>query len=221
MSPTPLESQGLKPLEMADKEAVSAFLRTHPHQTSELTFTNLFMWRGHYRPLWRAWGEHLLILMQSHGPEPFALPPIGPGDLTSACLELCRAIGQAEAAPSIQRLGDDFLSHIDRGCFSAVLARGQSDYVYLVYLDAELIALSGNCFHKKKDHLNKFRKAFPGYEDCPLDAGLMTQVLAMQQGWCTLRDCASDLSLTNEDQAIYEALSNFDSLDLVGGAMLY
>ncbi|MBI4798483.1 MAG: DUF2156 domain-containing protein [Desulfarculus sp.] len=217
MSPAPLDSLGLKPLELADKQAISAFLRAHPPQTSELTFTNLFMWRGHYQPVWRVWGEHLLIWAQPPGHEPFALPPIGPGDLTPACRELCRVLEQAGAAPSIQRVGGDLLERVDQTAFVASLDRDQSDYVYL---SAELIALAGNRFHKKKNHLNKFRKAYPGHEYRPLDADLVAQVLAMQEDWCTLRDCASDLSLANEDQAIYEALSNFGALDFVGGAVL-
>ncbi|MBI5521342.1 MAG: DUF2156 domain-containing protein [Desulfarculus sp.] len=217
MSPAPLESQGLKPLELADKQAINAFLRAHPPQTSELTFTNLFMWRGYYRPVWRVWGEYLLIWAQPPGHEAFALPPIGPGDLTPACRELCRVLEQAGAAPSIQRVGADLLERISPEAFAASLDRDQSDYVYL---SAELIALAGNRFHGKKNHLNKFRKAYPGHEYRPLDAGLVAQVLAMQQDWCTLKDCASDVSLANEDQAIYEALSNFEALDFVGGAIL-
>ena len=217
MSPFPPESLGFKPLELADKEAINAFLRGSPPQTSELTFSNMFMWRGYYSPAWRVWGEHLLILAQPPDHEPFALPPIGPGDLTPACLELCRLLGEAGAAPSVQRVGAGLLERIDQARLSASLDRDQSDYVYL---SAELIQLSGNRFHRKKNHLNKFRKAFPGHEYCPLDDGLVAQVLAMQQDWCTLKDCASDVSLVNEDQAIYEALSNFGRLDYVGGAVL-
>ncbi|MFH1033265.1 MAG: phosphatidylglycerol lysyltransferase domain-containing protein [Pseudomonadota bacterium] len=217
MTIAPLESQGFKPLELTDKEAIGAYLRADPPQTSELTFTNLFMWREHYRPLWRVWGEHLLLVLQPHGQEAFGLPPIGPGDLTPACLELCRALGAAGQAPSLRRLGGQALERIDQGRLAAVLDRDQSDYVYL---SADLIALSGNRFHRKKNHLNKFRKAYPDYEYRPLDEGLVCRVLAMQQDWCALRDCASDVSLANEDQAIYEALKHFEALDFVGGAIL-
>ncbi len=217
MSPSTLESQGFKSLELVGKEAINAFLRAEAPQTSELTFTNLFMWRGHYRPLWRVWGEHLLILARPSDQEPFALPPVGPGDLTPACLELCRVLAEAGASPSLQRLGGDLLPRIDQTRFQASLERDQSDYVYL---GAELAALAGNRFHRKKNHLNKFLKAFPGHEYRALDEGLVARVLAMQQDWCAFKDCASDLSLAGEDQAIYEALSNFGRLDYVGGAIL-
>jgi hypothetical protein len=215
--PVPLVGQGFKHLELDDKEVISAFLRQNPPQTSELTFTNLFMWRGHYRPRWRVWGEHLLLVLQPRGEKCFALPPLGPGDLTPACLELCRALTQAGDAPSLARVGGDLLERIDQGRFLAVADRDQSDYVYL---SAELTALAGNKFHRKKNHLNKFRKAFPGHEYRPLDKDLVSQVLALQQDWCAFKDCASDLSLVNEDQAIYEALCNFERLDFVGGAII-
>lgn len=212
-----LQSLGFKPLDLEDKEAINAFLRATPPQTSELTFTNLFMWRGHYQPHWRAWQGCLLILAQVEGAAPFAFPPVGPGDLTPACQELCRVLERLGAPAGLARVGGDLLPHISPEAFSATLDRDQCDYVYL---SAELAALSGNRFHRKKNHLNKFRKAFPGHRYLPLDEGLVEQVLQMQQDWCALHDCASDLSLAEEDQAIYQALKHFGQLDFEGAAIL-
>ena len=43
-----------KPLSLEDRDPITAFFHQSPPVTSELTFTNLFMWRQHYntiRPL--------------------------------------------------------------------------------------------------------------------------------------------------------------------------
>jgi len=41
-----------KPIEIQDKPLFDEFLRKDPPQVSELTFTNLFIWRRQYQPAW-------------------------------------------------------------------------------------------------------------------------------------------------------------------------
>ena len=76
--------QDFKPIELCDKAVFDAYFAQDPPQTSELTFTNLFMWRARYRPVWREWNEHLLIIAFPEGEPPFGLPPTGTGDKAEA-----------------------------------------------------------------------------------------------------------------------------------------
>ncbi|MFH1058523.1 MAG: hypothetical protein V1797_07580, partial [Pseudomonadota bacterium] len=101
-----LSLQGYKPLELADKAVIAQYLAADPPQTSELTFTNLFMWRHHYRPAWREADGRLLITLQPADQHlPFGLPPLGPGDLTAAALALMADLAGAGAAPRLCRVG--------------------------------------------------------------------------------------------------------------------
>jgi hypothetical protein len=208
---------GFRPLGLADKAEVTAALRADPPQTSELTFTNLYMWRRHYRPWLKSEADCLLLVAHIEGQEPFGLPPLGAGDRAAAATALLGHLARLTAQPSLRRVGGAFVErHLDPGRFRAVAERDQSDYVYLT---SELIALAGNRFHKKKNHLNKFLKTW-AFDYRPLDQELVGQVLAMQQDWCALRDCASDESLVQEDRAIYEALKCFGELDYAGAAII-
>lgn len=211
--------QGYQELELSHQEEIKQFLRHDPPQTSELTFTNLFMWREFYRPIWRENAGCLSIIMRPHAAEPYALPPVlGPGgDPMAALTALMSDLKAMGATPSAHRVGSDFVEkHLDRSVFNAQQDRDQSDYVYLA---EELIQLSGKRFHGKKNHLNKFRKTTQHIYK-PLDHETVECVLEMQESWCKLRDCQTDEGLMNEDRAIFEALTNYDRLDYVGGAIV-
>src|SRR4030042_4943649 len=67
-----------RPLELEDRELIREFLWRYEPETSELTFTNLFIWRFLYRWRWSTAGEWLLILQEKKGQEPSLLPLVGP-----------------------------------------------------------------------------------------------------------------------------------------------
>ena len=183
MNHEPLLNRGYRPLELDAKAAIAAALAAAPPATSELTFTNLFIWRHHYRPIWRELEGRLLLIMAPHGQEPFGLPPLGAGDLTPAALALLDDLAAVGVAPRLGRVGAEAWARMDQTRFAARADRDQSDYVYAAQ---DLIQLRGNRFHRKKNHLNKFLKSQP-HQYRPLDADLVRAVLEMQDAWCALR----------------------------------
>jgi hypothetical protein len=210
---------GYQDLELGHQEEINSFLRSDPPQTSELTFTNLFMWRGLYRPIWRRAAGCLAVIMRPRDAEPYALPPVlGPDcDPKDALGELMNDLKAMGAKPKACRVGVDFVTrHLDQNAYEARLDRDQSDYVYLA---KDLIQLSGNRFHKKKNHVNRFRKTTQHHYK-PLDQETVECVLEMQESWCQLRDCQTNKGLIDEDRAIFEALTHFDRLGYVGGAIV-
>ncbi|MBI5572763.1 MAG: DUF2156 domain-containing protein [Desulfomonile tiedjei] len=206
-----------KPVEIQHKRIFDEFFSQDPPQISELTFTNLFMWRIRYRPIWKVWRDCLLIVMQEKDQEPFALPPVGAGDKGAALAELAVALGSISPSPHICRVPENFLEpFVDTDRYRVREDRANSDYVYLA---EELIQLPGNRFHKKKNHINRFVKSYE-FEYLPFDADLVKSVLEMQEDWCELRDCGDFPDLIAEDRAIYEALIHFGDLRFSGGVIL-
>jgi len=206
-----------KPVEIHHRSTFDEFFSQDPPQISELTFTNLFMWRIRYNPVWKVWRDCLLILMQHKDQKPFALPPVGTGDKGAALAELAAAQNKFSWSPRICRVPEGFLEpFVDTDRYSVREDRANSDYVYLA---EELIHLPGNRFHKKKNHLNRFMKNHE-YEYRSLDRDLVHSVLQMQEDWCELRDCGEYPDLIAEDRAVYEALIHFDELRFAGGVIL-
>jgi len=206
-----------KPIEIQDKPLFDEFLAKDPPQVSELTFTNLFIWRHHYQPAWMERKGCLLIVFHPKGGEPYGLCPFGPGDKREALDILCTELATQTSDVRICRVGEEFVTHsLDPEAYEVVPDRDNSDYVYLA---KDLIHLSGNKYHRKKNHLNQFLKNHP-FEYRPLDTDLVKRVLGMQEAWCQIRECVLKPDLFAEDFAVREALTHFGELGYQGGAVL-
>jgi hypothetical protein len=206
-----------KPIEIQDKPLFDEFLRKDPPRISELTFTNLFIWRHHYQPAWLEWNDCILIIFRPQKGPTYGLSPFGPGDKKSALDVLCKEIAKQTADVRIGRVGEEFVTnHVDPAKYAVVNDRDNSDYVYLA---KDLINLSGNKYHRKKNHLNQFIKNH-AFEYHPLNKELVRRVLGMQEAWCQIRECVVKPDLLAEDFAVHEALTYFEELGYQGGAIL-
>jgi hypothetical protein len=206
-----------KPIEIQDKPLFDEFLRKDPPRISELTFTNLFIWRHHYQPSWLEWNDCILIIFHPQKGTAYGLSPFGPGDKKSALDVLCKEIAKQTTDVRICRVGEEFgTNHVDPAKYVVVSDRDNSDYVYLA---KDLITLSGNKYHRKKNHLNQFIKNH-AFEYHPLNAELVKRVLGMQESWCQIRECILKPDLLAEDFAVHEALTYFEELGFKGGAIL-
>jgi len=206
-----------KPIVLEDKENFDRFLLEDPPVTSELTFTNLFMWRHRYNPVWRTWGGCLLIIMQNHNASPFGLPPVGLGDRVGALNFLVQCLRKLSSEARIGRVSEEFVEkHVDKDRYMVLEDRDNSDYVYLA---DDLANLPGNKFHKKKNHVNRFVKKYQ-FEYRKLDEELVELFLEMQEKWCELKNCVENPDILVEDRAVYEALTHHEYLGFAGGAIL-
>ncbi len=207
----------LKALEFEDKGYFDEFLRKDPPLISELTFTNLYMWRHKHRPAWRMGEGCLLLVFQPPGQNPFGLFPIGRGDKTKALELLLQELRSLSPDVKIRLVDEEKVNaHADPGRFLVEPDRDNSDYVYLA---RDLIELSGNKYHRKKNHLNQFLRN-NSYDYRPLDVELVECFLDMQEEWCRMRECVEDPGLSAEDFAIREALCRFGELDYQGAAIV-
>jgi hypothetical protein len=208
---------GFKPIDLEDKPIFDHCLGHDPPQTSELSFTNFFMWRHYYHPVWKLWEECLLILFQPKNSPAFGLPPVGAGDKAKALYYLCQELMGMDQEVRVCRVGEDFVdSFVDSDRYEIIADRDNSDYVYLA---KDLATLPGRKYHKKKNHLNRFLKNTL-YEYRALDTELVECFLDMQEAWCQMKACVEKSELLAEDYAVYEALTHFDELDYQGGAIV-
>jgi hypothetical protein len=216
MEPTVLYPE-FKPLSLEDREQITLCFRTSPPVTSELTFTNLFMWRHHYHFQWCFSADTLLIVGQT-GDEPlFGLPPIGEGNLAPAFEQLLDYLGRRAQRPEIRRL-PELLAQSYAGSLplDVIPDPANSDYVYRT---ESLINLSGRKYHRKRNQINQFRKEY-SYRYQSLERDLIEACLDLEEHWCRLRSCVENPALHSEEMAIRQALLHFDQLDCLGGVIL-
>ena len=210
-----METPGM-PTQRGHKDIFKQFFLQDPPQCSELTFTNLFIWRHNYRPTWIQRENCLLIILRPEGISPFGLQPVGTGDKRKSLDFICEELKKLTPDVNVCRVSEKFIqNYVDPERYQTVFDRDNSDYVYQTQ---DLIKLSGRKYHRKKNHLNRFLKKY-NYEYQELDMELVECFLDMQERWCRIKDCVNNPDLLSEDFAIYEALTQYEVLDYKGGAI--
>jgi hypothetical protein len=82
------------------------------------------------------------------------------------------------------------------------------------------IDLPGNRFHNKKNLLNQFLKSYQ-YTYVDFGPKLIEQAMAMQEDWCTWRDCESSELLAAENRAILRVLDHWNRFESIMGGALF
>lgn len=208
--------EGYRELDLTHRAEIEAFLKADPPDASELTFTNLYIWRAWYRPFWRVAGDGLLMILAPEGRAPLGLPPVG-GNKAEALAALTGDLLKIAPQAAIHRIDQTAVDqYVDPERFEILADRDNSDYVYLT---EDLGKLAGRKFHKKKNHVNKFYKSNE-FEFRPLSGETINLALDLQEDWCSMRACAADRSLNQEDLAVHQALIRAAELGWQGGAIL-
>lgn len=204
-------------LRLSDKPLLDLLLTRFPPVTSELTFTNLFIWRHAYQIRISRLGDTLCLLADEGG-KPFFFPPIGEGQSVRYYPILLEFLANQGVAPKIARVPERAVSSYDWNSagMAARLDRNQCDYVYLVQ---DLVQLAGRKYHRKRNHIRQFKEKY-SYRYVPLAKEWVDECLRLQTDWCDLRHCEIVPGLANEAIAIQEALSHFQELSVMGGAIL-
>ena len=208
-----------KPIELADRDLLREILWQNQPQTSEWTFTNLFIWRSHYGFQWSIYRDWLLVICQASPPGFYAFPPVGPPSrmaVTRMLLEWLRD-AKAERTPRLERADLRLVQEL-AGAQGLLIepVRDQFDYVYQT---RDLIELAGRKYHSKRNHIHKFLQSY-AFTYAGLQSDHLQACLELSGLWCEVHRCEEDLSLTGEWEAVREALTHFHTLSIEGGVIL-
>lgn len=207
-----------KPLELQDRSVFQQALAAMAPQTSELNFTNLFIWRDYFKTRWGRLDDWLVVVFSGHRKGACALEPIGPAGRAGTLEPMLEALASTfkSPAPCLQRVGQGLVQELSQ--VPGIVAEPQRQHFDYVYRREDLAHLKGKRFHAKRNHINRIRRERT-FEYRPIDRALIDQCLDLADEWCGVRACSEDMSLTGEHDAVRELLSNFEALELVGGTI--
>ncbi|MFH0957968.1 MAG: phosphatidylglycerol lysyltransferase domain-containing protein, partial [Pseudomonadota bacterium] len=139
------------------------------------------------------------------------------GDKRKALDVMIEILKTYQEQPIISRVERKMINNfVDASRFEIDVDKSNFDYVYL---SEDLIKLKGNRYHRKKNHLNRFKKTWD-FEFRSMNDVVIDEVLRLQEDWCEFKECDDNQDLFHEDQAIYEALKNYRQLKFKGGVIL-
>lgn len=208
-------------ISLTDKPVFDRYFRQRRYDNSECTFTNMYMWRKGYGIEWAVVDDFLCIKAGLPGSSPFILCPFGLDDMRlggviDKLADYFKELGYPLAIKGLSSEMVAALQKVKPGVFCFRDDRDNYDYVYSA---EDLISLAGRRYHSKQNHMNFFRKNYE-YNYAAITADLVKPCMASACEWYTTHNGAEDDSLKREYLAIIDALTNFEFLELTGGAIL-
>ncbi len=208
----------LSEININDKALFDRYFAASNPQPSEMTFTNLFMWRNSYKFRYTEIEGLLCIIAVPEGGEPFAFMPVGntnPEAMAGAIEQLKGYFSEHGWQLQFKRVYEEALDAFKP--FVSLEAdvqhdRASSDYVYLA---SDLIGLKGKKFDGKRNHINKFKKLYE-YEYAAIDKTNIEDCHKIMETWCRERNCTGDDDFYREKVANSELLDNYEVLGCKG-----
>ncbi len=204
------------PIDLNDRVLIESYLRKKCYDISDLSFTNLFLWHFTRSISYKIKDNFLCIKTQYPNEEPFIFMPIGVGDLAGVIKDLAFEFERKLIPFSIRSVDNTMKKELEEtlpSYFDFSPSRDRFDYIYY---SKELIELKGRKFHKKKNHINRFRELYNFQYESFCKDNIIELIDRYKEWFGEISDTVSQ-GLKNEYIGIVEALKNFDSLSCKGG----
>ncbi len=208
------------PLEREHRALLRTALEALQPEISEFTFSYQWLWRPYtHCRLARFRGAIILLNNLPSGEESYMLPPVisGPeeaGMVLSAVLKEVKSTASNGFARVPQVLAEPLAK---QGEFLAKEERGRADYVYR---GEDIRQLPGGHFHRKRNHIQQFWKAFPEAEYREMNPSLAGECAAFCRSWLEGHSRRDLGGLQREVERAAAMLSDYQWLGLRGGALL-
>jgi hypothetical protein len=206
---------------LKDKELFDRYFSTMIYRNCDFSFANLFCWQNQYRTTFALVEEFLVIRYICDDGLPCFMMPVGKGDMSKVLLRLldeCREEGIHFRIHAITLEMFDLLNIALPDTFKFTPMR---DYFEYIYSSEDLIYLKGKRFQPKRNHINKFISLFPDYKYLKVTKELIPSCKQLYEKWRQEYELKhEDSNLDGEGMSVYSALDNFDSLELMGGALM-
>lgn len=217
-----------KPIEISDKPLFDDYFQKYPPEISELTFTNLFIWRFYYDFKFLEWKDHLIIFSEdyfktrkeaiSKNTETILFyTPIG-DDPVQIILDLFDSFKNIE----IHRVPNAIIEGLQTNDKSESLNiawkedRANWDYMYE---RKKLAELSGAKLYHKRRWLKRFLDSYPDFQFHLISDEWIEICRQLQIEWCDMNECRLNEDLIEEQKAITEALDHYSELKFRGGLL--
>jgi len=217
----------LNEITINDKDLIDRYLKLQCIESSEFTFTNLFMWRKSYDIKYAIVGD-LICFLPKHiginGGNPsvrsasFPVGDVSRADNVRAAVdEILRYFEETNQPPIIRLCSEEsveLLHQLFPGKFTITEDVNMFDYIYSI---PELISLSGKKFHQKRNHINKFKSLYE-FEYRKVDRENLNDCVELFGRWC--KSCEEkDVDVSEGAEAFGEFVTNYDSLNVRGGGI--
>ncbi|OPL08477.1 MAG: hypothetical protein AVO33_11010 [delta proteobacterium ML8_F1] len=203
----------MKPLDISHKEILKPYFDAFEIQASEISFTNLFMWRHKYNFHYEIIEDFLYLINVKNEATRCYSQPIGDYSRLDALKKSLQTLMAREESLVFKKVDGTFVEVLKTLSLDHELKEEREAFDYLYDFEA-LKYLPGKDYHKKKNHVNKFMKTYGDWEYLALDRENLSLARRVNDAWFQE---VRDQELLSEKEAIEEALNHFGTLGFSGG----
>ena len=205
------------PLSIGDGPWIRELTYASGTQSADFNFGSMFLWDKRYRQEVCRRGERVAAIACS-GAHPIFPFPVGTGELESVVEEM-REYATIKGFPfeirGVEEEHIELLEALFPGRFTITEDRDSSDYIYLA---ESLASLSGKKLHAKRNFINRFVQSHGDWSFKKLSHEDFPACLRLLERWDESEDTSGG-SVSGERDAVLRALSHYDLLGLLGGAL--
>lgn len=201
------------PISIESKHIFDEFFHKYPPVISELSFTNLYVWRNS-RSIEYAIHNDILILRASYGGARYFFPPIG--ENRAAGYEATAAVAE-ECGMNMIKLIPERDGTIVQDLFADthILTEDRDNFDY-VYAADKLANLTSRKLSSKRNFIHRFENSYK-YRLLPYQPEMRDRCIRLMQKWITNR--TDDVGLRNEYVAMQNLLDDYERLDAIGAVI--
>ncbi len=203
--------------QLKDRDWISKCVKESGYMGSDASFANIYLLKSKYKTKVSFYKDFLIRYYEGYGNRHGYTFPLGYGK-TEKALE---AIKQ-DALDNNRKIEFCFITEEQKVVLDAFYGDifeysrddGDSDYIYGQH---ELASLSGRIYHKKKNHVSKFKRTYEDMQYRQIGDANVEDAVVIEDRWYKEHLKDNDSSAQFEYQAIKEALLHFNELALTGG----
>lgn len=217
---SPISLDNFQKIDLNDKKVFIDYFTRFPPEISELTFTNLYMWRHHYDFRWLEIDHNLAVIslkQLNEGIEIIAFPPVGSKPV-NAITKIMKFAQKESLSVEFHRIPESLAETVEASGLNLRKTADRANWDYL-YARDDLVDLPGKDYANERKKLNKFKREHRWrYES--LNDEMVSECLKLQEKWCDLKSCEDRPNLNDEDHAIKDILDNWKNLEFDGAIIM-
>ena len=212
-----------KPIQIEDKETITAI--TYPDNLSncDYAFSNMCSWRFLYDSEYAIYDGLLIIRFYIEEKERKRLVfmfPAGKGDLRRVIDGMEQHAEMSGHPLVILGVTPESKAKLDTLLPEHFTYIKERDFFDYIYLREDLISLTGKKFQPKRNHINKFKKLYD-YKYTPVTQDIISECKELEQVWYEANKAEENNGdLFHERDSMSFALDHFNELGLLGGAII-
>ncbi len=204
-----------KDIEIEDKPIIDRYLNTCYRMISEMTFTNMFIWRKPYHIKWAIVRDCLVVYYKSRYETGVSFP-MGSGDVFAAAEDVIDYMTDHCGTTNFYLYDLNVLPEFRRYFQNRFVLKNTESVNDYVYRQTDLANLAGRKYHKKRNHIAAFQRTY-SYTYHRITKDDLDDCFQLFNEWYHTRQDITDIS--DDMDAKVELFGHYEALNQVGGLL--